>query len=117
MSWKFCAAGLCAAVIAVTAFAAPAAEAAQKKRGVAAKKVIVATPPRARITVRRRSFLDAGTEVLPGERKFTDYAIPPGYSPTSVIENRAGVYRSPLPGPFDLPGRNNHWPWNWCAGC
>ena len=24
-----------------------------------------------------RSFLDAGTEVQPGERKFTDYAFPP----------------------------------------
>ena len=25
-----------------------------------------------------RSFLDAGTEVRPGERKFTDYAYPVG---------------------------------------
>ena len=28
--------------------------------------------PRARVTVAPRSFLDAGTEVLPGERKFTE---------------------------------------------
>ena len=55
----------------------------------------MAPPPRARITVTRRSFLDAGTHVIPGDRKFTDYAIPPGYSPTSVIDNRARrVYRS-----------------------
>ena len=33
--------------------------------------------PRARIVVAPRSFLDAGTEVVPGERKFTDYAFPP----------------------------------------
>lgn len=36
--------------------------------------------PRTRIYVTKRSWLDAGTEVLPGERKFMDYAIPPGQS-------------------------------------
>ena len=30
-----------------------------------------------RIYVTKRSWLDAGTEVLPGERKFQDYAFPP----------------------------------------
>ena len=33
-----------------------------------------------RIYVTKRSWLDAGTEVLPGERKFQDYAFPPGTS-------------------------------------
>jgi hypothetical protein len=118
MNLKICAAAFCAAVIAVAAFSAPTAEAAQKKRvATHTKQRVVSGPPRARITVQRRSFLDAGTEVLPGERKFTDYAIPPGYSPTSVIDNHAGFHRSPLPGPFDLPGRDNPWPWNWCSGC
>jgi hypothetical protein len=110
---KVCVAGLCAAAIALAAIGAPPADAAQKKKAVATKKVVAKAPPRARITVQRRSFLDAGTHVLPGERKFTDYAIPPGYSPTMVIENRAGVFRSPLPGPFDLPSPHNPWPWNW----
>jgi hypothetical protein len=32
---------------------------------------------RSRVVVAPRSFLDACTEVLPGERKFLDYAIPP----------------------------------------
>jgi hypothetical protein len=63
--------------------------------------------PRTRITVQRRSFLDPGTEVLPGEEKSTDYVFPPGYSPTQVIDNTAFSHREPLPGPFDLPGRNN----------
>ena len=118
MRLKFCAAGFCAAVIAVTAFAASPLEAAQKKRVVTqTKQRVITSRPRARITVRSRSFLDGGTEVLPGERKFTDYAIPPGYSPTAVIENTGGYHRSPLPGPFDLPSRNNPWPWNWCNGC
>src|SRR5262245_52938855 len=32
---------------------------------------------RTRVYVTTRSWLDAGTEVLPGDRKFTDYAYPP----------------------------------------
>lgn len=36
--------------------------------------------PRTRVYVSKRSWLDAGTEVLPGERKFSDYAFPPGTS-------------------------------------
>jgi hypothetical protein len=115
---KFCVAGLCAVAIALGGFAAVPADAAQKKRtATTTKKAAKKAPPRARITVQRRSFLDAGTHVIPGDRKFTDYALPPGYSPTGVIENRAGIHRSPLPGPFDLPGRQNPWPWNWCVGC
>jgi hypothetical protein len=122
MTLKFCAAGLCAAVLAAAAMtitpAVSTAEAAQKKRVVSqGKKRVVTTQPRARVRVQPRSFLDAGTDVLPGERKFTDYALPPGYSPTSVIDNTAFSHRSPLPGPFDLPGRDNPYPWNWCVGC
>jgi hypothetical protein len=113
---RLCVAGLCAAAVAFTVVAAAPADAAPKKR-TATTKHVKKKGPRARITVRRRSFLDAGTHVLPGERKFTDYAIPPGYSPTAVIDNHAGVHRSPLPGPFDLPGRGNPYPWNWCLGC
>ncbi len=33
--------------------------------------------PRTRVYVTTRSWLDAGTEVLPGDRKFQDYAFPP----------------------------------------
>lgn len=125
---RLCAVVFCAAALVLASLAATPALAqgdpSQKSR--AAKKSpakrygpvpVSLDPPRARVTVQRRSFLDAGTYVVPGDRKFTDYAIPPGYSPTSVIENRAGVYRSPLPGPFDLPGRDNPWPWNYCVGC
>ena len=46
-----------------------------------------------------RSFLDAGTEVLPGERKFTDYAFPPNYAPMGSVVNtggKTGWDRSPL---------------------
>jgi hypothetical protein len=97
----------------------------QKKRTVAKKAAkrygpvpVTMAPPRARITVQRRTFLDPGKEIIPGSQsEFTDYAFPPAWSPTSVIENRAGVHRSPLPGPFDLPGRNNPYPWHYCVGC
>jgi hypothetical protein len=65
---------------------------------------------RARVTVQKRSFLDAGTEVLPGQRKFTDYAFPPGYSATSSIDFTSGNVRGPLIGPWD-PTRRNFWPW------
>src|SRR6201985_110041 len=32
--------------------------------------------PHTRLYVPKRSWLDAGTEVLPGDRKYTDYAFP-----------------------------------------
>jgi hypothetical protein len=82
------------------------------------KLASVTTPPRvasarrsrSRVVVKPRSFLDAGTEVLPGERKFLDYALPPLHTPTDVVTNtggRVGWHRSPLPGPL-FPGAG---PW------
>jgi hypothetical protein len=74
------------------------------------------TPPKkkpadpAHVTVQKRSFLDAGTEVKPGQRKFNDYAFPPGYSPTSSIDFTTGNVRGPLVGPWDT-SRGNFWPW------
>ncbi len=68
---------------------------------------------RTRITVRPRSFLDGGTEVLPGERKFTDYAYPPTYlsaSPAAAWDP-VGNHRYPLPMPFELPGFNPYLPY------
>ena len=63
---------------------------------------------RTRITVRPRSFLDGGTEVVPGERKFMDYAFPPTYMNGSAYASwdPTGIHRYPLPGAFYLPGYN-----------
>jgi hypothetical protein len=117
---KVYAAGLCAALIAVATMAVPPAPAqtqvqTQKKSYVYTSGRAASTNrPRARVTVAPRSFLDAGTEVLPGERKFTDYAYPPAYFPLGVVTNtggRVGWHQSPLPGPFDLPSRNNPFGW------
>jgi hypothetical protein len=118
MGRKSCAMGLCLAVIAAMAIAAAPAEAQTKKKPYvyttqADPKV---NRPRARVTVAPRSFLDAGTEVLPGDRKYSDYAFPVGpyATPLSAVQNtggRVGWHRSPLPGPFDLPSRYNPYPW------
>ena len=85
MGIKTCLAGLCLAVLAATVIDVPPVEAQTKKKQ---------DGPRARITVEPRSFLDAGTEVLPGERKFTDYALPAGsYSmPLSWCKALAGAW-------------------------
>jgi hypothetical protein len=59
--------------------------------------------PRSQVVVVPRSFLDAGTEVLPGERKFLDNAFPPTHTPMETVQNiggRVGWHNSPLPGPF-----------------
>ena len=62
--------------------------------------------PHTRIYVTKRSWLDAGTEGLPGDRKFQDYAFPPeiGY-PSFARENKnRPIDRQPLNPPSDLGG-------------
>ena len=114
---KGCAAGLCAAVIAATAMAVPAtAEAADQEKAVCLhhRRAGLRRNPRARVTVAPRSFLDAGTEVRPGDRKFTDYAFPPsgnggiGINAVTNTGGKVGWDRSPMMQPFQLPGYN---PW------
>ncbi len=60
--------------------------------------------PATRITVRKaRSYLDPGTEVLPMSRSYTDYALPPQYTPNDAWDP-ARARRYPLPDNFYLPG-------------
>jgi hypothetical protein len=77
---------------------------AKKEQNVTTTTRLVSTKrPRSRVIVVPRSFLDAGTEVLPGERKFLDYTLPPTYAALNVVTNtggRVGWHNSPLPGPF-----------------
>jgi hypothetical protein len=102
---------LCVAVLAALiagSLAVPAgAQTAPAKKPDAAQRNGKAPP---RVIVEKRSFLDAGTEVKPGQRKFTDYAFPPGYSPTSSIDFTTGNVRGPLIGPWDT-SRGAFWPW------
>ena len=61
---------------------------------------------RTRVYVTTRSWLDAGTEVLPGDRKFQDYAFPSPYGyPTFARENNnRPIDRQPLNPPSDMGG-------------
>jgi hypothetical protein len=97
-------ASLAALIAVAVAFPAGAQTPSVKKKPVAERDAP------AQVTVQKRSFLDAGVEVKPGQRKFTDYAFPPGYSPTSSIDFTSGNVRGPLIGPWDTT-RNNFWPW------
>jgi hypothetical protein len=105
LSRMLCVASLAALIAGAVPLAFPAS--AQTKKPEAADHE---PRTRARVTVQKRSFLDAGTEVLPGQRKFTDYAFPPGYSATSSIDFTSGNVRGPLIGPWDT-SRRNFWPW------
>jgi hypothetical protein len=62
---------------------------------------------RSRIVVRPRSYLDAGTEVYPGSKGYTDYVFPPGYTAFSNFDP-TGASRYPLPNAFEL--RSYHAP-------
>src|SRR4051794_29269780 len=110
MGLKFGAAGLGAAIIAAMALASLPAEAQTSKKKktyvVASSSTrVVTTRPRARIRVEPRSFLDLGTETLPGERKYTDYAFPPGYSVLGTALGPGRDFRrQPLLDPWDVPG-------------
>ncbi|RXT36507.1 hypothetical protein [Bradyrhizobium betae] len=68
--------------------------------------------PHTRLYVSKRSWLDGGTEVLPGERKFTDYAFPPGTSFARGNNNRP-LDRQPLSPDSDLGGFAQRIPISW----
>ena len=119
MSMRIYAAGLCVAVMAVTAIAVAPVDAATKKK----QQVYTTAPtapvnrPRARVTVAPRSFLDAGTEVLPGERKFTDYAFRVGASAGTSRRCRGrSIFRAAIIRTVGNPGlRAHHGSRRWLA--
>jgi hypothetical protein len=109
---------LSAAAIMTAALVSGSAEAQQRRytRGQQTERITIIDEngrTRTRITVRPRSYLDGGTEVVPGERKFTDYAYPPTYMNGSAYAawDPTGTHRFPLPMPFELPGFNPYLPY------
>jgi hypothetical protein len=119
MTWKFTAASklavFAAAAVVVAGFSVTPASAQTKHQydkdgrpyyGANGPNRSYQQGPRTRVYITTRSWLDAGTEVLPGDRKFTDYAFPPaiGY-PSFARENRnRPIDRQPLNPPSDLGG-------------
>jgi hypothetical protein len=64
---------------------------------------------RTRVFVTTRSWLDAGVEVLPGDRKFNDYAFP--QSRSFALENlNRPLDRQPLYPAYDLGGYPQNFP-------
>ena len=120
MTWKFPAATkfalllAAAAVVAISFDTTPAS--AQTKRqydrdgrpdyGAQGPNRSYMQGPRTRVYVTTRSWLDAGTEVLPGDRKFQDYAFPPelGYPSFGRENNNRPIDRQPLNPPSDMGG-------------
>ncbi len=62
--------------------------------------------PHTRVFITKRSWLDAGVEVLPGDRHFTDYAFPPelGYPDFARENKNRPIDRQPLNPPSDMGG-------------
>jgi hypothetical protein len=64
---------------------------------------------RTRITIQKRSYLDAGTTIKPGGRGYHDYAFPPeaqypSYGPYASGSGSYGASRGPLLRIFEAPG-------------
>ncbi len=103
------------ALIAVSVAGSASAQAPQyDKRGRpvysgGSPNVVHQQGPHTRIYVSKRSWLDGGTEVLPGDRKFTDYAYPPGPSFATQNNNRP-LERQPLNPASDLGGEPTRFP-------
>ncbi len=110
-------AALAAVLTATVALTAAPAEAQQRRyaRDTSERITFIDEQGRTRtkITVRPRSYLDGGTEVRPGERKFMDYAAPATYmqASPSAAWDPTGTHRFPLPMPGDLPGFNPYLPY------
>src|SRR5690606_28993966 len=105
MNWKLIVAAVTGAAVLGLALAPSPAEAAKRKY---VKRYAVnysyKSGPRTRIYVTRRSWLDGGTEVLPGERKYHDYAYPVGLAFGDSVTSYGASRRMPLPYPWELPG-------------
>jgi hypothetical protein len=67
-------------------------------------QVAVAGRPAAKVTVRKRSYLDPGTETKRGDEHYMDYALP-SYGSSHVPgpgDSRFDFIRMPFPTCFDL---------------
>jgi hypothetical protein len=91
---------------AATGFVSAPAEAQSGQRSYNRNSTVIVTQDengrrRTRVVVNRRSYLDGGTEILPGERHYHDYAYPPYWSPYSVLGPGRDLSQTPLPDAMD----------------
>jgi hypothetical protein len=117
MTWNFRAASKLVVLLAAAAALSATSASAQTKRqqydkdgrpyyGANGPNRSYQQGPNTRVYITTRSWLDAGTEVLPGDRKFQDYAFPSPYGyPTFGRENNnRPIDRQPLNPPSDMGG-------------
>ena len=111
---------LAVAIVALTLslLAVPAAAAAKKKddssRTIVRTEIIDGVPRRVvtRITVKRRSYLDGGTEVMPADNINSFRSTFMSYRPGSAAtQNTAFDRPSWVNDPFFLAGKRNPYPW------
>jgi hypothetical protein len=130
MTWKFPVASKLAVLLAASAVVAlslaPAsAQSPKQKRaqqqydrdgrpvyGPGGPNRVYQQGPHTRVYVTTRSWLDAGVEVLPGDRKFQDYAFPPdvGYPSFARENNNRPIDRQPMNPPSDMGGYEQRFP-------
>jgi hypothetical protein len=113
-------AALAAAALVATAFSS--ADAAPRKRttvirGNPAGTVVIHRDEtgrtRTKILVQKRSYLDGGTEVMPGDVSGASlYYQTPLQRPLGALgRNDTTNPSGPIPDPWFLPGKHNPWPW------
>jgi hypothetical protein len=124
MTWNFPAANKLAVLLAATAvvavgFGATSASAEAKRQfdnrgrpyyGTNGPNVSYQQGPHTRIYVTKRSWLDAGVEVLPGDRKFTNYAFPQSPRSFGMENNNRPLDRQPLNPASDMGGYPQNFP-------
>lgn len=97
--------GAALAATALFAICLPASEAEAAKRKIiknSATSYSYKSGPRTRIYVSRRSWLDAGTHVRPGERKFNDYAFPASNFSNYPLDSNGSMSRPYFPSEYYL---------------
>jgi len=96
----------------VVALAVPAEAAKKRKKSTIyyghEEQHVERTRAGTRIVVRRRSFLDPGTETKQHDEHYADYAFPPGYSARGIDSGdfKTSNNRMPFSSNWDIPG----WP-------
>jgi len=94
----------------VVALAVPAEAAKKRKKSTIyyghEEQHVERTRAGTRIVVRRRSFLDPGTETKQHDEHYADYAFPPGYSARGIDSGdfKTSNNRMPFSSNWDIPG-------------